>query len=541
MVNYIVLRTNICNGGFRSHAEGKARYLITIDQPVHGERATGQWIAVIGLGSVARSEGQRHGIVNRSHIAIHFDGDLTRNGLRLGLFKASQEILSRGYLHFRTEDSGSSGVRSHSLLRSIQVMMDGVRIFIGCLVARVELNDSVFSVLNKILNALYATSCQYFAVQSSIRVPPVPGITRLRRQCLKNRIGLSAAGRNHFTRRVHRNRINLVFDSFVQPGHCTIRIHLIVLQRIRRRQIDVNSAVTLHIVENRAVPSFTLIQAGGNCVQCILVPAFGNADLKVNHFLLVEHEIDRTAYVLGITAADIMRLYRNLTLTNLIGFVAGIVFCRYLASIREGTRVQNTIIVELDCSAVNLVTHVVILICTRSITLPMAISQVGISQNLLPTSNEGSDIRINLDPYLLGLLIDFLIDRIRLVLVKHFDIVLHGIFDLFQLVVNDKRIFSIHRSNVNGCRRTTRDFIVCNLRRRQICSRYRLIQFRLMCRRVCQLFSGTLFTVFYRIPCIMGKHRIELLIFHKDQGVTPINRLTIRFCAPVFEGAQFGI
>ena len=155
MVNYIGLRANIRNSGFRSHAEGKVRYLIAIDQPIRGERTAGQRIAVIGLGIVIRSEGQRHGIVNRSLVAIHLDGDLTRDSLCLGVFKASQEFRSRGHGHIRTEGSRSRGVLSHLHRRPIQVVMNGVRIFISRLVARVELDDSVFSVLDKVCNFLH--------------------------------------------------------------------------------------------------------------------------------------------------------------------------------------------------------------------------------------------------------------------------------------------------------------------------------------------------------------------------------------------------
>ena len=236
-----------------------------------------------------------------------------------------------------------------------------------------------------------------------------------------------------------------------------------------------------------------------------------------------------------------MRLYRNLALTNLIGFVAGIVFCRYLSPICKGARMQNAIIVELDCSTVNLVTRVAVLIYARSVTLPIAVSQIGISQTLLPSINESIDIRIDLYPYLLSLFIDLLIDCIRLVLVKHFDVVLHRVFNLFQLVVNDKRVISIHGRNANVCRRTTRDFIVRNLRRFQICSIDCCIQLLFMRRRIRQFFSGAFLTVFYRITRIMGKHRIELMVFHKDREVIPINGCAIRFRAPVFEGAQIGI
>ena len=154
-VNYIGLRANIRNSGFRSHAEGKVRYLIAIDQPIRGERTAGQRIAVIGLGSAIRSEGQRHGIVNRSLVAIHLDGDRSRDAiLDLSLFKASPEFRSRGHGHILTEGSRSRGVLSHLHRRPIQVVMNGVRIFISRLVARVELDDSVFSVLDKVCNFL---------------------------------------------------------------------------------------------------------------------------------------------------------------------------------------------------------------------------------------------------------------------------------------------------------------------------------------------------------------------------------------------------
>ena len=346
-VNYIGLRANIRNGGFRSHAEGKVRYLIAIDQPIRGERTAGQRIAVIGLGSAIRSEGQRHGIVNRSLVAIHLDGNHSRDAiLGLSLFKASQEFRSRGHHHIRTEGIRSRGVLSHLHRRPIQVVMNGVRIFISRLVARVELDDLLRCVFNQVIDLLHTVFRQGISSQAGILIPAAPGIPFFLRQRLQRRAsGILCLNKRLCTRGFRRKGIRLGLHIGIYPGFLAV-FYLVVLQCVFGGQVDTHGAIAQYIVKNRAVPTITATQIGGNRVEYILVRI--HRDLQVYHLALVKLEVDliriyRT--VLGTT--HIMSLHGDDALPNFIGIILIGIFRAYDAIV-EYSPCKLALIVELD-------------------------------------------------------------------------------------------------------------------------------------------------------------------------------------------------
>ena len=346
-VNYIGLRANIRNGGFRSHAEGKVRYLIAIDQPIRGERTAGQRIAVIGLGSAIRSEGQRHGIVNRSLVAIHLDGNHSRDAiLGLSLFKASQEFRSRVHGHIRTEGSRSRGVLSHLHRRPIQVVMNGVRIFISRLVARVELDDLLRCVFNQVIDLLHTVFRQGISSQAGILIPAAPGIPFFLRQRLQRRAsGTLCLNKRLCTRGFRRKGIRLGLHIGIYPGFLAV-FYLVVLQCVFGGQVDTHGAIAQYIVKNRAVPTFIATQIGGNRVEYILVRI--HRDLQVYHLALVKLEVDliriyRT--VLGTT--HIMGLHGDDALPNFIGIILIGIFRAYDAIV-EYSPCKLALIVELD-------------------------------------------------------------------------------------------------------------------------------------------------------------------------------------------------
>ena len=345
-VNYIGLRANIRNGGLRSHAEGKVRYLIAIDQPIRGERTAGQRIAVIGLGSAIRSEGQRHGIVNRSLVAIHLDGDLTRDSLCLGIFKASQEFRSRVHGHIRTEGSRSRGVLSHLHRRPIQVVMNGVRIFISRLVARVELDDLLRCVFNQVIDLLHTVFRQGISSQASILIPAAPGIPFFLRQRLQRRAsGILCLNKRLCTRGFRRKGIRVGLHIGIYPGFLAV-FYLVVLQCVFGGQVDTHGAIAQYIVKNRAVPTITATQIGGNRVEYILVRI--HRDLQVYHLALVKHEVDLirlSRTVLGTT--HIMGLHGDDALPNFIGIIPIGIFRAYDAIV-ERSPCKLALIVEPD-------------------------------------------------------------------------------------------------------------------------------------------------------------------------------------------------
>ena len=345
-VNYIGLRANIRNGGIRSHAEGKVRYLIAIDQPIRGERTAGQRSAVIGLGSAIRSEGQRHGIVNRSLVAIHLDGDLTRDSLCLGVFKASQEFRSRVHGHIRTEGSRSRGVLSHLHRRPIQVVMNGVRIFISRLVARVELDDLLRCVFNQVIDLLLTVFRQGISSQADILIPAAPGIPFFLRQRLQRRAsGILCLNKRLCTRGFRRKGIRLGLHIGIYPGFLAV-FYLVVLQCVFGGQVDTHGAIAQYIVKNRAVPTITATQIGGNRVEYILVRI--HRDLQVYHLALVKLEVDLirlSRTVLGTT--HIMGLHGDDALPNFIGIIRNGIFRAYDAIV-ELSPCKLALIVEFN-------------------------------------------------------------------------------------------------------------------------------------------------------------------------------------------------
>ena len=224
--------------------------------------------------------------------------------------------------------------------------MNGVRIFISRLVARVELDDLLRCVFNQVIDLLLTLFRQGISGQAGILIPAVPGIAFFLRQRLQRRVGgILRLNKRLCTRGFRRKGIRLGLHIVIYPGFLAV-FYLVVLQCVFGGQVDTHGAIAQYIVKNRAVPTITATQIGGNRVEYILVRI--HRDLQVYHLALVKLEVDlirlsRTA--LGTT--HIMGLHGDDALPNFIGIIPIGIFRAYEAIV-ERSPSKLALIVELD-------------------------------------------------------------------------------------------------------------------------------------------------------------------------------------------------
>ena len=224
--------------------------------------------------------------------------------------------------------------------------MNGVRIFISRLVARVELDDLLRCVFNQVIDLLLTVFRQGISSQADILIPAAPGIPFFLRQRLQRRAsGILCLNKRLCTRGFRRKGIRLGLHIGIYPGFLAV-FYLVVLQCVFGGQVDTHGAIAQYIVKNRAVPTITATQIGGNRVEYILVRI--HRDLQVYHLALVKLEVDLirlSRTVLGTT--HIMGLHGDDALPNFIGIIRNGIFRAYDAIV-ELSPCKLALIVEFN-------------------------------------------------------------------------------------------------------------------------------------------------------------------------------------------------